>query len=288
MENGEYFEEIFDLKPVFPEMYSNGRSIKPQIPYNNNPPSNSTAAVPKLISFESSNSPKMDQNTTNLDTNSDYSLTSDIINFSSSAKDDNSSSSNEYCPHSAKRSSSAAPRTPSQAMDHVVAERKRRENLSQLFISLSKVVPGLKKLDKASLLEDGINYVKAMQERVRVLEEEEKRRARGSSVDAAAVKEDSSSSSSSSSAYGLKSDGPEIQARISNKHVLIKIFCKNKMGLVSRIPSEMMEMHLNVVDMRIMPFGGTALDITILAEMQREFKGTTKDIVEQLHTIFLI
>ncbi|KAG6435233.1 hypothetical protein SASPL_100103 [Salvia splendens] len=288
MENGEFFEEIFDLKPIFPEIYSNGRSIKPQISYNNNPPSNSTAAVPKLISFESSTSPKLDQNTANLDTNSDYSLTSEIINFSSSAKDDNSSSSNEYCPHSAKRGSSAAPRTPSQAMDHVVAERKRRENLSQLFISLSKVIPGLKKLDKASLLEDGINYVKAMQERVRVLEEEEKRRERGSSIDAAAVKEDSLSSSSSSSAYGLKSDGPEIQARISNKHVLIKIFCKNKMGLMSRIPSEMMEMHLNVVDMRIMPFGGGALDITILAEMQTEFKGTTKDIVEQLHTIFLI
>ena len=151
MENGEFFEEIFDLKPIIPEIYSNGRSTKPQIPYTNNPPSNSTAAVPKLISFESSNSPKMDLNITNLDTNSDYSLTSEIINFSSSAKDDNSSSSNEYYSQSAKRSSSAAPRTPSQAMDHVVAERKRRENLSQLFISLSKVVPGLKKVGFCSV-----------------------------------------------------------------------------------------------------------------------------------------
>ncbi|XP_057793733.1 transcription factor bHLH25-like isoform X2 [Salvia miltiorrhiza] len=244
----EYYDEIFDLKPIFPEIHSNGRSINSD--NNNNSSSNSTAAAPKLLSFESSNSPQMDQSSLNVD----YSVTSEIINFSSSTKDDYSSN-NEYYPQK-RINSCAAARTPSQAMDHVVAERKRRENLSQLFISLSKVVPGLKKLDKASLLEDGINYVKAMQERVRVLEEEEERRN-------AAVKEDSSSSYS-----GGESEGPEIHARISDKHVLIKMFCKNKMGLMSRIPSEMMDiMHLNVVDMRIMPFGGTALDITILAEV---------------------
>lgn len=40
-------------------------------------------------------------------------------------------------------------RTPSHAQDHIMAERKRREKLSQRFIALSAVVPGLKKvLDK--------------------------------------------------------------------------------------------------------------------------------------------
>ncbi|KAI8031251.1 Transcription factor bHLH25 [Camellia lanceoleosa] len=37
-------------------------------------------------------------------------------------------------------------RTPLQAQDHVVAERKRREKLSQRFIALSALVPGLKKV----------------------------------------------------------------------------------------------------------------------------------------------
>lgn len=113
-------------------------------------------------------------------------------------------------------------------------------------------------MDKASLLEDGINYLKTLQERVRDLEEEEERR---SSIDAV-----------DSSSYNAESDCPEIQARISDKHVLIKIFCKKKMGLMSRIPCEIMEkMHLNVLDMRIMPFGGTDLDITILAEVLSSF-----------------
>lgn len=34
----------------------------------------------------------------------------------------------------------------SQLRDHVIAERKRRENLNKLFIALSTVVPGLKKV----------------------------------------------------------------------------------------------------------------------------------------------
>lgn len=37
-------------------------------------------------------------------------------------------------------------RNPLQAQDHVVAERQRRERLSQMFIQLSSLVPGLKKV----------------------------------------------------------------------------------------------------------------------------------------------
>lgn len=37
-------------------------------------------------------------------------------------------------------------RTPTNAQDHIIAERKRREKLSQRFIALSAIVPGLKKV----------------------------------------------------------------------------------------------------------------------------------------------
>jgi len=37
-------------------------------------------------------------------------------------------------------------RNPMQARDHVIAERKRREKLSQRFIALSSILPGLKKV----------------------------------------------------------------------------------------------------------------------------------------------
>lgn len=50
--------------------------------------------------------------------------------------------------HGAKKTS--APRPASQTYDHIIAERKRREQLSQLFVALSGIVPGLKKVTNSS------------------------------------------------------------------------------------------------------------------------------------------
>lgn len=46
----------------------------------------------------------------------------------------------------AKRPNMATTRPPSHTQDHIIAERKRREKLSQRFIALSAIVPGLKKV----------------------------------------------------------------------------------------------------------------------------------------------
>nr|CAD1828232.1 unnamed protein product [Ananas comosus var. bracteatus] len=59
-----------------------------------------------------------------------------------------------------------------QAQDHIVAERKRREKLNQRFIELSAAIPGLKKMDKASILEDAVKYVKELSEKVKTLEDQ--------------------------------------------------------------------------------------------------------------------
>ncbi|KAI3465655.1 hypothetical protein Pfo_022318 [Paulownia fortunei] len=309
MEMEENLDGIFDLKPILPEIYSsdqpffecsssdqasrraNTKQLMSSISWNScyaqekltTEPS-SSAAAQQLISFENSNTSCLPNNSdtvynSNLEMAKDCSLTSQIINFSSWANDD--SGNNHY--HDAANGMShkrvcTATRNPSQAQDHLMGERKRRENLGRLFISLSKVVPGLKKLDKVSLLEDATNYLKALQERVRVLEEEEIKK---STIDA------SKDDCKEGSINNKESAAPEIMARISNRHVLIKICCKKQMGLMSRIPCEMEKMQLSVVDMRIMPFGGEALDITILAEMHSEFGDTVKDIIDQLQTVFL-
>ncbi|KAE8655843.1 putative Basic helix-loop-helix DNA-binding superfamily protein [Hibiscus syriacus] len=68
-------------------------------------------------------------------------------------------------------------RTPLHAQDHVIAERKRREKLCQRFISLSALIPGLKKTDKASVLGDAIKYLKQLQEKVKTLEEQAAKKA---------------------------------------------------------------------------------------------------------------
>lgn len=51
-----------------------------------------------------------------------------------------------FCEGNKRVSTVSTSRTPLQAQDHVVSERKRRERITQRFIALSALVPGLKKV----------------------------------------------------------------------------------------------------------------------------------------------
>lgn len=57
-------------------------------------------------------------------------------------------------------------------LNHVEAERQRREKLNQRFYALRAVVPNISKMDKASLLGDAISYITDLQMKIRILEAE--------------------------------------------------------------------------------------------------------------------
>ncbi|KAK4419655.1 Transcription factor [Sesamum alatum] len=177
------------------------------------------------------------------------------------------------------RRSSVPVRNAWQAREHLVAERKRREKIGQLFVALSKLVPGIKKLDKASILEDAIDYIKTLEERIQVLEIEQ--------AEQRLEDIDNSTSNYIDGSTNELSAASAIKVRVSDKNVLIKILCKKQKGLMSRIHMEMEKMNLCEVDLRVMPFGSNALDITILAQMQSELCVTVKDIVDHLEMTFL-
>ncbi|CAN4098022.1 unnamed protein product [Withania somnifera] len=159
-------------------------------------------------------------------------------------------------------------RSPVQAQDHVIAERKRREKMGELFISLSKIVPGLKKLDKSSILGDTIEYMKELQERVKQLEESNKI--------PSALEHNGSGSSSKDQVLGSN----KIKARILDNNVLINIHCTKQDRMMGRLLFQMEQLHLSVNDIRIMPFGPTNLEISILAEMKDGCCIKVEDIVK--------
>ncbi|EPS74560.1 hypothetical protein M569_00194, partial [Genlisea aurea] len=68
-------------------------------------------------------------------------------------------------------------------LNHVEAERQRREKLNQRFYALRAVVPNISKMDKASLLGDAIAYITDLQTKIGMLEAEKGRNSPPSEFD---------------------------------------------------------------------------------------------------------
>ncbi|XP_039008115.1 transcription factor bHLH25-like [Hibiscus syriacus] len=170
-------------------------------------------------------------------------------------------------------------RTPLHAQEHVIAERKRRERITQSFLSLSALIPGLIKRDKISVLGDAIEYLKQLQERVATLEEQVAKR----TVESVKfVKKTQFDADVIETPSFVDSQYPEIEVRVSDKDVLIRIHCETNKGCISSIINEVEKLHLSVINSNAFPLGQAALDITIVARMESEFSMTLKDLVKTL------
>ncbi|XP_027348493.1 transcription factor bHLH18-like [Abrus precatorius] len=182
-------------------------------------------------------------------------------------------------------------RSPAHAQDHIMAERKRREKLSQSFIALAALVPGLKKMDKASVLGDAIKYVKELKERLAVLEEQSKK-TRAESVVVVNKPELSGDDDSSSCDESIDADGGsellfQVEVRVSGQEMLLRIHCQKQKGLLVKILAQIQTYHLLVVNSSVLPFGDSILDITIVAQMGDDYRLTTKELVKNLRVAAL-
>ncbi|CAL4918328.1 unnamed protein product [Urochloa decumbens] len=182
------------------------------------------------------------------------------------------------------------------AQDHIIAERKRREKINQRFIELSTVIPGLKKMDKATILSDATKYVKELQEKLKDLEAGG---SNGRSVEtvvlvkrpclqaAAAVPPDGDGSPlsvSSDAPAARKLQLPEIEARFSEKSVMVRITCENGKGVAVKVLAEVEELHLSIIHANVMPFPAGTLIITITAKVEEGFTVTAEEIVGRLNS----
>ncbi|KAF3439136.1 hypothetical protein FNV43_RR17411 [Rhamnella rubrinervis] len=190
-----------------------------------------------------------------------------------------------------KSTSTAAPAT--QLRDHVIAERKRRENLSQLFVAVSTMVPGLKKTDKSSVLGETIKYIKQLKEKTEKLEAQINKKdiesvvviKRSKMVGNEDQNEDFFEEISAESKEELL---PKIEAKVLENNVLLRIHCLQKQkGVLAKALSEMEKMNLRVINISTLPFGDFSLDITIIAQMDKDscaalMKGVVRSLRDQL------
>ncbi|KAK4262456.1 hypothetical protein QN277_028013 [Acacia crassicarpa] len=266
--------------PIVPSNYSASKSSSQIISFDNsNNNSSPDVASNQFYSLDSSTVVKPKTETVFSPDNLDFSAPFSIISQPTyDLKPDSFQLQHE------KKTATIA-RNPIQAQDHVMAERKRREKLSQRFIALSAILPGLKKMDKASVLGDAINYVKQLQERVTTLEEQVNKKAVETAVfvkRSVLYAEDDGSSSDENPNSRSDQPLPEIEARVSGKDVLIRIHCNKQNGCCATILSQLQHLNLTVQSSSFLPFGNTTVDITIVAKMNNEECVTAKDIVRSL------
>ncbi|XP_074303536.1 transcription factor bHLH25-like isoform X2 [Silene latifolia] len=212
----------------------------------------------------------------------------------------NSNSHSEFNQHDTPPAPAPAPapntkrpkRLPDQSQNHIIAERQRRQNLSQRFIALSALIPGLKKMDKTSVLGEAITHMKQLKERVKILEEDKAKRAVESVVvvqrSRVVVENDDSSHSSSgvTQTHDEEQLFLQVEARFCNTSVLIKVHCQMQIGLLSKIINKIENIHLLVTNTCSMPFNNNTLDITIMTQMEPDFAMGPHQVVENIRSIF--
>ncbi|KAL9304545.1 hypothetical protein ACSQ67_021808 [Phaseolus vulgaris] len=166
-------------------------------------------------------------------------------------------------------------RTSSEIEYHIISERKRRQDIAEKFIALSATIPGLKKIDKASILGEAIKYMRQLQQRIAVLE-------KASNNNNNSVKSLIITKSHLCSTSCEQNSNIEVEARGLENEVLIRIYCEQRKDIMLNLITLLKDLHLSVTTSTLLPFGNSLLNIIIVAQMSEEYNLTITDLVKTL------
>ncbi|KAJ8501374.1 hypothetical protein OPV22_011926 [Ensete ventricosum] len=129
-------------------------------------------------------------------------------------------------------------------IDHVEAERQRREKLNQCFYALRSVVPNVSKMDKASLLADAVAYINELRTKVQAMESD-KRRLRSElsflEKEKAKAKEWTTSESATSGEGEV-----EVEVKLLGWEAMIRVECDRRAHPAARLMVALSELELEV------------------------------------------
>ncbi|KAM0019001.1 putative transcription factor bHLH family [Helianthus debilis subsp. tardiflorus] len=141
-------------------------------------------------------------------------------------------------------------------LNHVEAERQRREKLNQKFYALRAVVPNVSKMDKASLLGDAIAYINDLKLKLQTTEtDKEELKAQLNGVKKELLTKDSRQSSSSTVSpledakianANTNIKDLDIDVKIIGWEAMIRVQCNRKNHPASRLMSALKEMDLDL------------------------------------------
>ncbi|EHA8587620.1 transcription factor MYC2 [Cocos nucifera] len=128
-------------------------------------------------------------------------------------------------------------------VNHVEAERQRREKLNNRFYALRSVVPNVSRMDKASLLADAVSYIKELRAKVEELEAEAKR------VKKEIVVDQGVGGGATTSTTTTVSSGPvtmELEVRMLGPDALIRVHSENLNHPTAKLMGALRDLEVNV------------------------------------------
>ncbi|KAI6707520.1 hypothetical protein NL676_010482 [Syzygium grande] len=139
-------------------------------------------------------------------------------------------------------------------LNHVEAERQRREKLNQRFYALRAVVPNVSKMDKASLLGDAISYIKELNLKLQTSEsDKENLRKQLEALKKELTNKDSRSAPPPSDKdlgisnnHGAKLIELDVDVKIIGWDVMIRIQSSKKNHPAAKLMQALMELDLDV------------------------------------------
>lgn len=131
-------------------------------------------------------------------------------------------------------------------IDHVEAERQRREKLNSRFYALRAVVPNVSKMDKASLLGDAVSYINDLKTKLEELESQVVM----SKTNAPPQQHNGSSTSRSTSSEfdepAAISNNDEVEVKLVGTDAMIRVQSKNSNHPGAKLMDALRQLELQV------------------------------------------
>lgn len=129
-------------------------------------------------------------------------------------------------------------------------------------------------MDKVTVLNKAIEYVKCLEQRVNDLEKENKKRKIESSEGCLKVRkskmvgyEFSWSSDACYDDHKATNKCSKVEARVAGKDVLIRVTCEMQRNVLQNVMAKLEAHNLSLVSTNVLPFGNSALTITTIAQV---------------------
>ncbi|XP_047341310.1 transcription factor EGL1 [Impatiens glandulifera] len=170
---------------------------------------------------------------------------------------------------------------------HTLSERRRRERINERFSVLESLIPSTSKVDKVSILDNTIGYLKELEKRVEGLESRTKRKHSETSENTSDNYENNKrklGAITETTFENCSSDKVKVTVEEEKKDVVIEIRCVWRESLFVEIMDAMGRLHLDSRSVQSSNTDGL-LSMTIISKFKGSMAGSAGMVTEVLQRV---